>query len=76
MSTQTANAIDGPLIPGGWSRWKDIAPFIPFSRETYRLKAKNGDVPRPVVYSGRITVYLNDEINQWLNHPAEHRKKI
>jgi prophage regulatory protein len=59
----------GPLPAGGLSRWKTIEPFIPFSRETYRVKAIAGVVPKPIRLGGRMTVFCNDEINSWLANP-------
>lgn len=75
MTRRAVNEINGPLIPGGWSRWKDIAPFIPFSRETYRLRAKTGYAPKPVNHGGRAAIYFNDEVNMWLNCPETYQER-
>ena len=57
------------LSADGLSRWKDIEHLIPFSRETYRVRAKQGSVPQPIRLGPRISVYKNNEIIQWLSNP-------
>lgn len=67
-SKENSNHV-GPLPSGGWSRWKDIEPYFPFSRETYRLNAIAGTVPRPTQFGSRVSMYKNDDVNAWLLNP-------
>lgn len=60
MATQTN------LLPaGGLSRQKTIMPLVPFSSATLWRKVKAGQFPAPFKLSDNITVFRNDEINNW-----------
>lgn len=59
-----------PLPAGGVSRFKKIKPYLPVSRETWRLMGKAGRAPQPHRLGERCTVWRNDEVNAWLANPA------
>lgn len=58
------------LVPGGWSRFNDIKPYLPVSRETWRLMVKSGRAPQPQRLGERCTVWCNDEVMAWLANPV------
>ncbi|MFM0162810.1 helix-turn-helix transcriptional regulator [Paraburkholderia sediminicola] len=58
------------LLPGGLSRFGQIRPFLPVSRETWRLLVLDRRAPQPLRLSSRCTVRRNDEVLAWLANPA------
>ncbi|MFM0453901.1 transcriptional regulator [Paraburkholderia nemoris] len=58
------------LLSGGLSRFKQIQPYLPVSRETWRLLGKAGRAPQPIRVNPRCTVWHNDEVLAWLADPA------
>lgn len=67
--TQDQQELSG-LLPGGLSRFNDIEPYLPVSRETWRLLVNGLRAPQPIRMSKRCTVWRNDEVNAWLADPA------
>ncbi len=61
------------LHPQGRSRWGDLAPFSPVSRETFRKLVKDGRAPQPLRLGVRCTFYSNAEFLRWLEDPASYR---
>lgn len=59
-------------IPGK-SRWRDIAPHCPFSREKFRQLSIEGRAPQPERMGIRMTFYDNAEIRKWLSDPLNYR---
>ncbi|NWK42872.1 AlpA family phage regulatory protein [Ralstonia pickettii] len=59
-----------PLV--GHSRWRQLAPFVGVSRETWRLLYKAGRAPKPVKLSPRCTVWRNEEIHAYLTDPIAY----
>lgn len=57
----------------GQSRWNQIKPFLPVSRETWRKMCRDGRAPKPVQLSERCTVWNNAEILRWIDDPAGYR---
>jgi prophage regulatory protein len=53
----------------GKSRWSDIAPFSPVSREKFRLLSLEGKAPRPERMGIRCTFFDNKEVHRWLADP-------
>ncbi len=51
------------LPADGLSRWRQFAPFSPFSREKFRQLVKAGKAPQPVRFSARCTAYSNKELH-------------
>jgi len=69
-----------PLLPNldafpttGYSRWRDLAPFVRFSREWVRLQEAAGRFPRGVRASATLVVWPNAEIKRWLADPLNYR---
>ena len=63
--------MDNPATPSkalpadGMSRWKQIEPFSPFSREKFRQLVIAGKAPQPVKFSERCTAYPIPESLDW-----------
>jgi predicted DNA-binding transcriptional regulator AlpA len=57
----------------GYSRWSDLRDFVPFSRETLRMRELEGRFPRRVHLSRRCAAWSNREIFRWLADPAGYR---
>lgn len=63
-----------PQLPNsGYSRWQQLAPFMPFSRETWRLLVKAGKAPQPTYLSKRCKIYPNVEVHRWFADPNNYR---
>jgi predicted DNA-binding transcriptional regulator AlpA len=60
----------------GHSRWKQLAPFLGVSRETWRKLCLAGRAPRPIALSARCTVWKNAQVHQWLADPTNYRAEI
>ena len=58
------------LPQGGLSTAKDILPLLPFGRTTLWRKCKNGRFPKPQRLNASVTVWRNDEVNEWLAYPS------
>ena len=57
------------LPADGMSRWSQIAPFSPFSREKFRQLVVAGKAPQPVRFSVRCTAYPNRELHRFFADP-------
>jgi prophage regulatory protein len=57
----------------GKSRWKQIEPFCPFSRETFRKLYNEGKAPSPERLGIRCTFFDNAELHRWLADPVRYR---
>ena len=64
------------LPADGFSRWNDLIPFVPFSRETARKRELEGRFPRRQHLSLRCAVYSNRSIHQWMADPVNYRAEI
>lgn len=60
------------LPADGLSRWNQIAPFSPFSREKFRQLVIAGKAPRPVRLSERCTCYSNRELHLFFADPLNY----
>lgn len=60
----------------GMSRWSQIAPFSPFSREKFRQLVKAGKAPQPVKFSQRCTAYHNSELHRFFADPLNYSAEI
>ncbi|MEX3941608.1 helix-turn-helix transcriptional regulator [Paraburkholderia sp. BR10937] len=58
----------------GFSRWRDLSPFIPLVRESVRVRELAGRFPKRVqLGSARCVAWPNREIHRWLADPANYR---
>lgn len=55
------------LFPQGLSRYKDIAPLLPFNRSTLWRMIKNGTFPKPTRLSHKCTVWRNQDVLDWID---------
>jgi prophage regulatory protein len=60
------------LPADGMSRWKQIEPFSPFSREKFRQLVLAGKAPQPVKFSERCTAYPNRELHKFFADPLSY----
>lgn len=56
--------------------WKDIAPFVSVSRETWRLRTLAGTAPQPIHLGKRSTRYRGSDVLAWLASPTTYRADI
>ncbi|WP_206002897.1 helix-turn-helix transcriptional regulator [Paraburkholderia polaris] len=68
-----------PLLPNldafpetGRSRWRDIEPFVRYSREWARQHEMAGRFPKRQ-HMGRTALWENSEIKRWLADPVNYR---
>lgn len=61
------------LPTDGMSRWNQIKPFSPFSREKFRQLVLAGKAPQPVKFSERCTAYSNRELHRFFADPLNYR---
>ncbi|AVA36301.1 helix-turn-helix transcriptional regulator [Cupriavidus metallidurans] len=57
----------------GYSRFRQLQPFLPVSRETWRKLSRDGRAPAPVRLGTRCTVWKNSDVHQWLSDPLNYR---
>lgn len=57
----------------GYSRWVQLAPYMPFSRETWRLMVLDGRAPKAHYLTKRCKVWANADVHQWLADPVNYR---
>lgn len=61
------------LPKDGVSRFHQIAPFLPFSRETWRKLVLAKKAPQPIKIGMRCTMYPNAEMHNWFADPANYQ---
>lgn len=61
------------LPADGMSRWNQIAPFSPFSREKFRQLVMAGKAPPAHRLSERCTAYQNRELHRFFADPVNYR---
>ena len=57
----------------GYSRWQQLAPYMPFSRETWRTMVLEGKAPKAHYLSKRCKIYKNEDVHKWLADPTNYR---
>ncbi|WNC88818.1 transcriptional regulator [Paraburkholderia sp. FT54] len=68
---QSPNA---PVLPEvGLLKWRQIAPFLPVGRETWRKLVLAGRAPQPVRFSKTCAAYYAAEVHLWLADPIGYR---
>lgn len=65
MAMQTNPA---SLPPQGYTRAKDLLPYVPFGLATLWNWSKQGKFPAPVKISPTITAWRNSEVIAWLEN--------
>ena len=68
-----ANEVRLPV--DGMSRWSQIKPFSPFSRETFRKMVVAGKAPQPIRMGMRCTFWKNSELHEFFQNPLGYRLK-
>jgi len=77
MNSQSNLAQQSKTLPAdGMSRWQQIKPFSPFSREKFRQLVKAGRAPQPVKFSERCTAYPNRELHKFFADPLNYRAEV
>jgi len=75
-SKNTSLNFNKSLPVDGLSRWRQFAPFSPFSREKFRQLVKVGKAPQPVRFSARCTAYSNKELHRFFADPLNYIAEI
>lgn len=57
----------------GFSRWRQVARFVPYSRETARLREIEGRFPRRIRLTQRCSVWPNRELHRFMADPVHYR---
>jgi len=71
MNQKDHELASGKSLPiDGASRWNQIAPFSPFSREKFRQLVNAGKAPPAIRLSERFTCYSNRELHKFFADPA------
>lgn len=76
MSTTTPAAQPATLPTIGKSRFKQIQPFLPISREKFRQLVRQGKAPQPVYLGSRCAMYSNEELHKFLADPVNYRAEV
>jgi prophage regulatory protein len=72
----TTTPTNKTLPADGMSRWKQFAPFSPFSREKFRQLVNAGKAPQPVKFSKRCTAYSNRELHKFFADPLNYSAEV
>ena len=68
-TTRGGRAPAPTIYPDGLSRWRDLAPRIPYTREGWRYRINNGTAPKPATGSRHFTAWRGSDILAWLRNP-------
>lgn len=75
-ATQKKSETDQPsapiLPPVGLSRWSQLEPLIPITKETWRKLGLAGKAPAPIRMGERCTFYQNAEVLKWIADPLNY----
>lgn len=75
--SQKAVVTPTPNLPhDGMSRFIQIKPFIPVSREKWRQLVRAGKAPQPIYLSSTCVMYHNRQIHAWLADPVNYRAEV
>ncbi|KWB54205.1 transcriptional regulator [Burkholderia ubonensis] len=69
MARGESEQSEGTLPTIGLSTWRQISPYLPVGRETWRKLCLAGKAPKPIRLSEKCTVYSNAEVHRWLADP-------
>ena len=75
MAKQSVSPEDARIsLPlDGLSRWRQIEPFSPVSREKFRQLVNEGRAPSPIRLGERTTCYQNRELHKFFADPINYR---
>ena len=77
MAQTTQAATPTPTLPTvGMSRFKQIQPFLPISREKFRQMVRALEAPQPVRFSTTCVMYKNEELHKFLADPLNYRAEV
>lgn len=78
MTQHIDSAVPGKIsLPvDGFSRWKEISKFVPFSREKFRQLVRAGKAPQPIFFSERCTAYPNRELHRFFADPLNYCAEV
>ncbi len=65
--------VTASLPKAGVGRWRDIAPFVGVSRDTWRNLIKDGKAPAGRRLSERCTLYDFSAVHAWIQDPVNYR---
>lgn len=57
------------LLAGALYSWTEIEPFVRVSRETWRMRVKDGTAPPKVPTGARGIRYRGAEVLRWIDDP-------
>ncbi|MGT2430648.1 helix-turn-helix transcriptional regulator [Cupriavidus basilensis] len=57
----------------GFSRFRQLEPFLPVSREKWRQLVRDGLAPAALRLGQRCTVWRNSDVHRWLVDPVNYR---
>ncbi|MBC7621829.1 MAG: transcriptional regulator [Aeromicrobium sp.] len=75
IATQAA-PFSKTLPADGMSRWRQIIPFSPVSREKFRQMVIAGKAPPAVRLSERCTCYSNRELHKFFADPLNYVAEV
>jgi prophage regulatory protein len=64
------------LPADGMSRWRQIIPFSPVSREKFRQLVNAGKAPPAIRLSERCTCYSNRELHKFFADPLNYVAEV
>ncbi|MGL4767203.1 MAG: helix-turn-helix transcriptional regulator [Formosimonas sp.] len=73
---QEAHHVNSTLPRDGMSRFAQIKPFIPVSREKWRQLVRAGKAPQPTYLSSACALYRNSDIHTWLADPLAYSVEV
>jgi hypothetical protein len=77
MKKLKADELTHQMLPiSGMSRWNQIAPFSPFSKEKFRQLVRAGKAPQPIKFSERCTAYSNVELHKFFKDPLNYCSNV
>jgi len=64
----------GRIPDSGFLRQSQLIPaIVPFSPATLWRKVKNGEFPKPVKLSERVTAWKAEDVRTWIVNPMVYR---
>lgn len=60
----------------GMSRFNQIKPFLPISREKFRQLVRAGKAPQPTRLSLTCVMYKNEELHKFLADPLSYSVEV